>query len=69
MNDILSVQRREKGSKTKPSVPCARVVKLYNSGMDGVDFMCQGTAEYRLDRESSVRFYLSHLSIATSFIT
>ena len=39
VNDILSVQRREKGSKTKSSVPCPKVVKLYNSGMGGVDLM------------------------------
>ena len=36
MNDILSVQRREKGSKTKSLVPCPKVVKLYNSGMGGI---------------------------------
>ena len=36
MNDI-SVQRREKGSKTKYSVPCPKVVKLYNSSMGGVE--------------------------------
>ena len=35
MNDILLVQRRVKGSKTKSSVPCPKVVKLYNSGMGG----------------------------------
>ena len=39
MNKILSVQRREKGSKTKPSVPFRKVVKLYNSGMGEVDLM------------------------------
>ena len=33
MNDILSIQRGEKGLKTKSSVPCPKVVKLYNSGM------------------------------------
>ena len=58
MNDILSVQRREKGSKTKSSVPCPKVVKLYNSGMGGVDLMDQLTGAYRLDRKSSVSFYL-----------
>ena len=58
MNDILSVQRRERGSKTKSLVSCPKVVKLYNSGMDGVDDMDQHTAAYRLDRKSSVRFYL-----------
>ena len=36
MNDILSPQRREKGSKTKPLAPCSKVAKLYNSGMRGV---------------------------------
>ena len=58
MNDILSVQRREKGSKTKSSVPCPKVVKIYNSGMGGVDLMDQRTAAYRLDRKSSVKSYL-----------
>ena len=58
MNDILSAQRREKGSKTKTSVPCPKVIKLYNSSMSGVDLMDQRTAEYRLDRKSSVRFHL-----------
>ena len=57
MSDILSVQRRENGSKTKSSVPCPKVVKLYNSGMGGVDLMDQRNAAYRLDRQSSVRFY------------
>ena len=50
MSDILSVQRRENGSKTKSSVPCPKVVKLYNSGMGGVDLMDQRNAAYRLDR-------------------
>ena len=58
MNDILSVQRREKDLKTNSSVPCPKVVKLYNSGMSGIDLMDQRTAAYRLDRKSSVRFYL-----------
>ena len=58
MNDILSVQRRDKGSKTKSSVPCPKFVKLYNSSMSGVDLMDQRTVEYRLDGKSSVRFYL-----------
>ena len=58
MNDILSGQRREKGSKNKSSVPCPKVVKFYNSGMGGVDLMDQRTAAYLLDGKSSVRFYL-----------
>ena len=58
MNVILSVQRREKSPKTKSSVPCPNVVKFCNSGMGGVDLMDQHTTEYRLDRISSVRFYL-----------
>ena len=28
MNDILSVQKREKGAKTKSLLPCPKVVKL-----------------------------------------
>ena len=49
MNGILSVQRREKDSKTKVfgSLPYS-----------GVDIMDQRTAAYRLDRKSYVRFYL-----------
>ena len=58
MNDILSAQRRENGSKTKSSVPFPNVVKLYNSGMSGLDLKHQHTAAYRLDRKSSVRLYL-----------
>ena len=58
MNGILSVQRIEKGSKTKSLVPCPKVVLLYNSGLGGVDLIDQRTAAYRLDRKSSVRFYL-----------
>ena len=38
MNNILSVRRKEKGSKTKSLVPCPKVVKLYNSGMGGPAF-------------------------------
>ena len=57
MNDILSVQRREKGSKTKSLVRCPKIVKLCNSGMAGVDLMDQRTAAYHLDWKSSVRFY------------
>ena len=51
MNGILSVQRREKGSKTKSSVPCPKFVEHYNSGMGGVDLMDQRTVAYRLDRK------------------
>ena len=58
MNEISSVQRREKGLKTKSSVPCPKVFKLYNSGMGVVDLMDQRTAAYCLERKSSVRFYL-----------
>ena len=58
MNEISSVQRREKGLKTKSSVPCRKVFKLYNSGMGVVDLMDQRTAAYCLERKSSVRFYL-----------
>ena len=58
MNNILSVQRSEKGSKTNSSVPCPKLVKLYYSGMGGVDLMDRRTAAYRLDRKSSVRFYI-----------
>ena len=39
MNDILSIQRREKSSKTKSLVLCPKVVKFYNSNIGGVDLM------------------------------
>ena len=58
MNDILSAQRREKGSKTRSLVSCSKVIKLYNSGMGGIHFLDQRTAAYRLDENSFVRFYL-----------
>ena len=54
MDDVLSVQMREKGSTTK----CPTVVKLYNNGMGGVVLIDQQTAAYQLDHKSSVRFYL-----------
>ena len=44
----LSVQSREKGSINKSTVPCPKVVKLYNSGMGGVDLMDQCTAAKNL---------------------
>ena len=76
MNDILSLQRREKSSKTKSSVPCPKIVKLYNSGMVGIDLIDQRTVAYRLHQKSSVRFYLRIFfdlmdiacSVVTSFI-
>ena len=57
MNEILSVQR-EKGLKSNSSVPCPKVVKLYNSDLGVVDLMEQRTAAYCLEQMSSVRFYL-----------
>ena len=75
MNDTLSAQKREKGSKTKSSVPYPKVVKLYNSGMVGVDLTAQRTAAYRLDRKSSVRFFfriffdLMDIACANSYLT
>ena len=60
MNYILSVQRREKGSKTKSSVPCPKIVKLYNIGMSGFDVMDQCTLLPHIIwiEKSSVSFYL-----------
>ena len=53
INDTLSVQRREKGWKTKYSVLCPKVVKLYNSDMGGAMYhlMDQSTAAYNVDRK------------------
>ena len=50
MNDILLVQRKKKGSKTKSLVPCPKIIKLSNSGMGGVDPMDQRAAAYLLDQ-------------------
>ena len=58
MNDMLSVQRREKASKTKSLAPCPKVVKPYNSDMGGVNLMDQRTVAHCLDRKLSVKFYL-----------
>ena len=58
MNDILSVWRSKKGSKTNSLIPSPKVVKFYNSDMGGDDLMDQCTAAFRLDQKSSVRFYL-----------
>ena len=58
MNDILSVQTKEKGSKTRSLIPCPMVIKVYNSDMGGVNLMDQRTTAYCLDRNSSVRFWL-----------
>ena len=61
MNYISSVLGRENSSKTKSSVPCSKVVMVYNSGMGGVDFMDQHTVTYLLNQNWSVRFYLHTL--------
>ena len=58
INDILSVQRKEKGLSTKSSVPSPKVSKFCNSGMGGADLMDQLTAAYHLARNPSVRLYL-----------
>ena len=58
MDDVSSVQRREKGSATKSAIACPTAVKLYNNSMGGVDLMDQQAAAYQLDHESSVAFYL-----------
>ena len=39
MNDILSVQTKEKGSKTRSLIPCPMLIKVYNSDMSGVNLM------------------------------
>ena len=57
MNDILSVQRR-KGFKDQVFGSCTKAVKLYNSGMGGVDLMDRRTTSYCLERMSTARFYL-----------
>ena len=58
MNDILSVQRREKVSNSKSLVPCPKIAKRYNSSMGEVNLINQRTSTYRLDRKSFVIFYL-----------
>ena len=49
MDDVSSVQMREKGSATKSVISCPNVLKLYNNGMGEVDLMDQRTAAYWLD--------------------
>ena len=53
-----TVQRRAKGSATKETINCPNIIKLYNTGMGGVDLLDQRVAAYRLDRKSKFRFYL-----------
>ena len=49
MDDVSSVQRRDKGSASKSVISCPNVLKLYNNGMGEVDLMDQRTAAYSLD--------------------
>ena len=58
MNDILSVQSREKSSMTKSLVPCPKVVNLCNSVLGAFDHMDQRTAPYCLDQKLFAGFYL-----------
>ena len=58
MDDVSSIQRREKESETKSAILYPTIVKLYTNGMGGVDLIDQRTAAYRLNCKSSVRFYL-----------
>ena len=58
MDDVLSVQSREKTSVTKSAISCPTLVKLNNNGRGRFDLIDQRTAAYQLDRKSSVRFYL-----------
>ena len=75
--DILSVQRRKKGSKTKSLVPGPNAVKLYYSSMSVVDLMDSvllhivRIESHLLDFTSafSLIWWISHISIVTSFIT
>ena len=40
-NTLETLQRRQKGSATKSTFNCPNVVKLYNSGMGGMDLLDQ----------------------------
>ena len=62
MNDILSVQKKEKGSKIKSSVPCPKVLKSYNSGMGGVDLMDQ-RMPHVVRIESHVLYFTTAISL------
>ena len=76
-NDILSFQRREKGSKTKLSVPCFKVVGFTIA--EWVELILQARVpshivwveSYLLDFTSafSLILVISDMSIVTSFIT
>ena len=63
MKNMLSAQRREKGSKIKSLVPCPEVAKLCNSGMAGVDIMDQCAAACRWNKS-----HLSGFTCAFSLI-
>ena len=78
MNDILSVQMREKRSKIKSLFPCPKIVKLYNSSMGGVDLLWTSVVPHIVWIEShlldftsifSLIWWILHVSKVTSFIT
>ena len=56
MNDQFRGEKRVQRPSLRFLV--LRLSRLYNSGMGGVDFMDKSFVAYRLDRKSSVRFYL-----------
>ena len=56
MNDQFRGEKRVQRPSLRFLV--LRLSRLYNSGMGGVDLMNQCFVAYRLDRKSSVRFYL-----------
>ena len=73
MTTTSTVFRRRKGSASKFQVPCPDIIKMYNQGIGGVDFVDQGTAAYNLDAKSFIRFYLHiffdlDVACANSFI-
>ena len=58
MSGVSKVIRQTKSSATKAPAFCPNIIKLYNSGMAGVDITNQITAAYRLDHKSKYHFYL-----------
>ena len=45
------------GSASKVQAPCPDVIKMYNKGMCGADFIDQSAAAHHLDRKSTMRSY------------
>jgi hypothetical protein len=57
-DNIITVERREKGKAEKKKVTCPTVIQEYNNFMGGVDIMDQKKCSYGIDRGSKIKYYL-----------